>query len=486
MKNFILILIISTFIYQMQAQTVDEIIENGIPLKKDEAIFLKYDERKNAFRYATAYSRQDITRPIKPISLLDSTIFLSRHSEVPVYILPFNPLNYSTSTDMVFIKDQINEDAGEAMGIINQQVQSLKSFNSNLNSILKGGTPVFDPPPSCDKKFKEINSSLEKLKKKIEDYKKENKISKNFKILSALTFQDETITIRSLDEISSVRKGIDSLFSSLSEQIELINNEIDTLQCESTADKLVYQLLSRNLVKDLNEIKEIEKQKFIAFNKVFDLVKKHQEKASIGGGVDGLRWLYPLDFISSSRDKISVFTINIKKGGYSINEKEEIVAKVLKDTLKNTIRVRRFQRFIPEVSVGTAFTFFKYQTYGTVTDSTGQNFVGSPVEKELRNLNITTMVNFNYYIPDSPLHPFYQLGFGVNEGIPTLLTGVGLRSALGIRRFSISAGIAATWIEELNNLEVGDPVSGTAEIEEDLKYQFSWPPKPYIGLQFNF
>jgi hypothetical protein len=158
-----------------------------------------------------------------------------------------------------------------------------------------------------------------------------------------------------------------------------------------------------------------------------------------------------------------------------------------KELIKRTVRVRKFQRFVPEVSVGTAFTFFKYNSYGTTSDSTGQQFVGSPNENMVRNINITTMLNFNYYIPNSPIHPLYQLGVGINSGIPTILSGFGLRSNInGIKRLAISGGIAMSWIKELDKLKVGDKISGTDDIEKDYKYGSAPKFTPYVGLQFNF
>ena len=102
------------------------------------------------------------------------------------------------------------------------------------------------------------------------------------------------------------------------------------------------------------------------------------------------------------------------------------------------------------------------------------------------------MVNFNYYMPNSPIHFLYQIGAGINSGIPTIITGFGIRSNInGIKRISISGGIALTWIKELDKLKVGDEVTGTSDIDKDLKFQFSWftkqyTPKSYIGLQYNF
>ena len=496
MKNLLSFVVFFYVSFQIHAQKVDEILENGIPLNKNEAIFLKYDAKKNIFRYAVAYSRQDITKPIKPISLNDSIIFLSRQSEVPIYILPFNPLTFSTSTELVFIEDKINKEAEKAYKEITQQLQNLKGLKNTpfvvatdgkekaakgLESVIRA-TKALD----CEKNLDSIIDIMDKLNNNINEYKKKNFISQNFERLKSLTFEDEALTKSEIAEINAAINSVQTSFKEMETEIEKITKKIEDLVCEPLVSEFVYKSHAKNLVKEIKQLKENETEKLKNLIKAYDVVKKHQLEASKGGGEEGLRWLYPKDFIALSDDKISIYNLTMKKGGYVLKDNQEIIVGAFKDTLKRTIRVRRFQKFIPEVSVGTAFTFFKYHTYGTVTDSTGQNFVGSPVEKELRNLNITTMVNFNYYLQNSPIHPFYQLGFGVNEGIPTLLTGVGFRSIFGINKISVSGGIAATWLEELNNLKVGDPVSGTAAIEEDLKYQFSWPPKPYIGLQYNF
>ncbi len=96
------------------------------------------------------------------------------------------------------------------------------------------------------------------------------------------------------------------------------------------------------------------------------------------------------------------------------------------------------------------------------------------------------MINFNYYIPNSPIHPLYQIGIGVNSGIPTFITGFGIRSNInGLKRLTVSGGIAMTWVKELDKLKVGNKISGTDDIDKDLKFQFR-QPKPYIGIQYNF
>lgn len=193
-----------------------------------------------------------------------------------------------------------------------------------------------------------------------------------------------------------------------------------------------------------------------------------------------------------------MYTLIIKGSGYKLSDKDEIISSETNEIIKRTVMARKFKRFITEVSTGTAFTFFEYPIYGTTSDSSGiktdNQYIASPEKSSVRNLNITTMVNFNYFIPNSNIHPLFQIGIGVNSGMPTLLSGVGLRlTGIGSvskskesHRVAITGGIAMTWIKELDKLKVGDQVSGTADIENDLKYQFSWPPRLYIGLQYSF
>lgn len=71
--------------------------------------------------------------------------------------------------------------------------------------------------------------------------------------------------------------------------------------------------------------------------------------------------------------------------------------------------------------------------------------------------------------------------------MPTLLTGFGVRSNInGIKRLAISGGVAMTWVKELDELKVGDKITGTDDIDKD--YKFSSAPKfsPYVTLQYNF
>jgi hypothetical protein len=100
------------------AQKASDVLENGIPVKSDYALFLKFDEKDKILKYAIAKSKGDETNPIKPIPLSDSAIFLVTQTYLPTYMLPLNPLNFSQATENKIIIDSINEAAASTLSSI--------------------------------------------------------------------------------------------------------------------------------------------------------------------------------------------------------------------------------------------------------------------------------------------------------------------------------------------------------------------------------
>ncbi len=301
-----------------------------------------------------------------------------------------------------------------------------------------------------------------------------------------MTFSDESCTILQLDTVAQWMAQIEKHFAATDSAIERTKTEIEAYDCDSKYTFIIQYIL-QDILNNLSNTFEEQKKRFSNLQMTYKLVKNAQMNASMGGGEIGLKWCRKLDEVPSKEGKISLYTVAIREAGYKLSEGDEIIGFETDEAFKRTLRIRKFQRFVPELSVGTAYTTFKYYSYGTTSDSTGQQLVAAPTENLVHNLNITTMINWNYYLSNSSIHPFYQLGIGINAGIPTLLTGLGIRSNVnGLKRFAISGGLAMTWIKELDKLKEGDTITGTDDIDKDLKYQFSWPPKPYIGLQYNF
>jgi hypothetical protein len=464
------------------AQQAKDILENGIHITSGKVLIIKYDFTSKVLKFDVQKSLQDIANPLDFTTLEDSTIFLVSKNGVNAYLRPLNPLNYSYATENKIITDPVNNEGAAALGVI---IDVLKTTTRVIPATTSNGVTTMAPIiyDTCET-FLNIETNLKQIQTLIKDNKKES-INKVFIQLKSIQFIDSSTTNKQLRLSEADKLSIESSFTKIENLIESTKKMIDVYNCDKPNGFITKYIFS-SIAKDLSTSYEEQKKRLTSLKSAYDVVEKARDLALVGGGEIGLGWCFKLDEIPSKEGKISLYSLTIKESGLKLSDKTEIVTSESKDIIKRTFRVRRFQRFVPEVSVGSAYTFFKYNTYGTTKDINGQEILASPTENYIKNLNITTMLNFNYFISNSPINPLWQIGVGVNSGIPTLLTGFGLRGVLGTNRITISGGVAMTWIKELDKLKVGDKISGTSDIEKDLKYQFSWPPKPYIGLQYNF
>ncbi len=486
LKTILVILFINC--HFVIAQTTTDEFENGIKVNTGEKIFLRFGSGK--LSYASAKTLLDIANTPDFHTLEDSLIFLVSKSGVNIYLNPLNPLNYSYTTEVKEIADPIDQVVSKAFGSIDEVLGSITK---------KGSTPGPNNPKV--KANVKVNDSCQVLKnaiefnlKTIEDLlKKDQKveITDQFKLLKKLSFLDEATTISELDKIEKKIDPITKYFTNTDNLIEATKKLIDGYKCDLT-NGYVANYIYNIIIKDFKTIIAEQKKRLENLQKAFKLVKDAQEAATNEGNLLGLKWCIKLDEVPSRDGNISLYTVTIKESGYKLSDKDEIENIETKEVLKRTLRLRRFHKYIGEVSVGTAYTFYKYYTYGTTSDSTGQQYVSDPIENTIKNINISTMINWNLYSPGNNVHPLIQTGVGINSGIPTLLLGVGCRfSDYSKTRLRVAFGIAFTWIKDLDTLEVGDTISGTADIEKDLEYKFSfwgekYNPQPYISLGYNF
>lgn len=459
------------------SQKASDILEKGISVPHGAKLFLNYvpNDKKIEYDIITTKEWSDF------ITLEDSMFFLVRKNAINLYIQPMNPLNYSFENEIKVNIDPINQEAANSLSLIIEMIGDSQGLNKVKN---KGGaknaTIQYENCQSFDNIVIEIQNLESKLKK---DQREE--IIKQFKALKNLDFTNRKETTDKIEAIKSSIKKIELHFTSIDDDITDINDSINSYSCD-VPEPFIAKKIFKLVVEDLKKINQEQQKRLENLKKAFDLVNEAKDKA-IKCLNDDVSWCFKINQIPTKEGNISILTIKINESGFQLSDENEIVSVDSKKIIEKTIYFRKFQRFVPEVSVGTVYTFFKYNTYGTVSDETGQQFVSTPTENEVRNLNISTMINFNYYISNSNLHPLYQIGIGLNSGVPSLLTGFGLRSNInGLKRLTITGGIAMTWTKELSNLKVGDPISGTDDIEKDLASKFSWPPKPYVGIQYNF
>ncbi|WP_052599689.1 hypothetical protein [Aureispira sp. CCB-QB1] len=473
--TILFLVLISSFSY---AQKAKDVLENGIRIKKLENLFLKFDLANQQLKYQVNKSLNDPQNPFSPKPLEDSTIFLVSENGLNLYIRPLNPLNYSVTTQNEIILDPINAAAEKALATILEDLPSLIPMAAG------GGAP--HPCPS----EKVIKNTLLSIKKRLENNKKA-KINHVFTLLKAIDFANPTHTERTLNELKDSLNEINNHFSSIEETLTLFSVK-DTMLTHGCAPPHDYAtaFIFKSILDNLKTIFYEQKKRFDNLNKAYELVKDTYDKAMQvdGDWSPGLEWSLHIASVPIKKGKVSVHTITIQKSGYVLSDKGEIVSTSPQEVLKRTQRFRKFQRFIPEVSIGLAYTSFSFISYGTKFDSVNnQMYVGDSIRNHVGNINISTMLNFNYVIENSPLHPFFQIGLGVNTEVPTLMAGLGIRSNINnVRRIAISGGIALSWVKELNTLRPGDPITGSDDLEKDYQYNFSWPPNFYVGLQYNF
>lgn len=475
-KNLLPFLIIFICSQQIFSQKASDVLENGEPVKKNHKLFFNYNIIDKVLEIGTA--EDDIKTNLLPKK--DSTIFLVHETSIKAYLKPLNPINYSYNTETKIILDPINEAAINALNTLIGTLGTLKKSTKIVKE--KGKTKVIEVTEVCSQ-FTSLESQINTIQEKLSDSKK-NDIKKEFEHLKGLSFITKGETKDELSESKEKIKIISDHFEEVKDDIAKAQIKVNEYPC-TDPNSFTTKYIFTSILKELSSQMEQQKKRLSNLEIVYKSVEDRYTKASQAG--ESLTWCVPIKNIPSEEGKISIFTITINENGYQLSKDDEIISTELKELKKQSIRVRHFQRFVPEVSIGTAFTFFKYNSYGTTSDASGQQYVGPPTENTVKNLNITTMLNFNYYITNSTIHPMYQLGLGINSEIPTILTGLGIRSNInGAKRFAIAGGLAMSWIKELDKLKVGDAITGTDDIDKDYKYSSAPKFSPYVALQYNF
>jgi len=507
------------------AQSAKNELENGYKLNSAEKLFLYFSEDgKMKVSVDETFSN--------PLTYPDSTLFLVPNVGVNVYMRPMNPLKGTTSHDLVVISDPATDAAEEALSamlslfeqttshkpspasssdneinkiisepinttslnkelkkssedslrmiIVNQVNTLVNQVNTiaeivNNNSIRSKENKQFvssfeSQADSIKKRLSAINDEIQK--------KRQQDVKGLFKELKELDFRHETQTLNSLTKIEDSLKVLKQHYSEIEKHIKSARNKKDSLM-------VPMNYISALVLNEMEKVKDGQFKIVKEFDDLFKMVNTYAQKAK--SGADGVGWVISLGDLATPKGKILTFSVELKSGKYTFDEDKNSIAEVTPSSLgKHSFKVKKFQRFVPEVVYGTAYTFIDYPVYGTTEDESGNQVVVQSGNERINNLNISGMINFNYFVPNSPIHPLIQTGIGINNEIPTLLVGGGLRVHINDTRFAITGGMALTWVKKLDELSEGDIVSGTADIDEDLTFQFDWPPKPYVGLQFKF
>lgn len=481
------------FVSTVFGQKAKDVLEDGISMGNSQHILFSKTQKSDVTDKDIEYETLNSNR----IGVLkDSLLFLVKGDLVKTYLSPLNPLTFSFQSKNELKPDQIDIDAANALKDI---VTYVKKYTTEKNNKLKimftYGNNSFETneikSSTCKPSFDDLNTNFEAIKKSLEnDFKKE--ISKTFQNLKDLDFKKKDNTKKGIDDAKSEFKNYETNYTTIDTKISEFKEEVSKYDCGDDKEAFLIKNMFNQIIKDLISVKKEQFKRVENLKLAVTAAYEAYEEATSNSICDWCVEIKPN--VTLEKGKIASYALTLKKSGYKLataTDKDasvdEIIAEDSKEIAKNTFVFRKFRRFVPEVSSGIAYTNLDFPKYGAVTDdATGELKVAKIGEDNIKRINITAMINYNYYVDNSDIHPFIQLGAGINTDFPTLFLGTGLRfNAFNGGRFAVSIGFAGSWIKSLDTLNIGDVVKDDSDVEKDIKYEFA-QPKLYYGIQFNF
>lgn len=240
---------------------------------------------------------------------------------------------------------------------------------------------------------------------------------------------------------------------------------------------------TRNTIDDFlqaaSQIHENRRQLLDAASRIRDELVKFNDKLDSDNDLNS----FTVARIPVDEKVIKTITLKYTSRSIEIKNNDIIIKEHTDKPVTGTIKMRTYRSFVAEISTGIFFTTLKYPKYG-IAEQNGKNIVTSSGEDHY-NYVTATHLNLIPNIFDGEVHPMIQVGVGTAKELPSLLGGIGIRFG-GTAKLAVSWGVLYTWRKELNDLSINDEVTGTAQLEADLKYKLQNKPAFYIGLQYNF
>lgn len=165
---------------------------------------------------------------------------------------------------------------------------------------------------------------------------------------------------------------------------------------------------------------------------------------------------------------------------YKVKTKEFVKKKEL---LSKTMVFQKHDFFNVFVSAGLFYSSTTLRGYGVSNNGTNFTVTESYITKS--NPVVATFLNFQFGTGSRYLAPLAQIGIDPTKKRPYLLLGAGF--LIPTARFAFTGGPVWTWNQTLDKLKVGQTISTTTELEDDINYEFDMKPKGwYLGVQYKF
>ena len=199
---------------------------------------------------------------------------------------------------------------------------------------------------------------------------------------------------------------------------------------------------------------------------------------------DGSAADYRLLEVKPEGGKIAAITVQAKEVSHSIDQARHSFTRTVSSdkSASATVHLHKHSWFVPEIAAGMILTGIEQDEYGTGEDDDGNTVIELSSRDEL-DYKEALLFNAVMRAGGSPVHPLWQLGASSQDDRPALLFGGGVRLTKPAA-LAVTGGAILAWVKRLDSLAPGDPVDGTAEIEDDLTREadLSW----YFSIQWTF
>lgn len=279
----------------------------------------------------------------------------------------------------------------------------------------------------------------------------------------------EESQIKKIEVIQTIIENLQKSITKTTSEMTIVDNPLYDNYTKTVISKFINQTVSttnsnKNLTAKLKPVLEILKNSIN--EESANAITKGFYKARTVGFDDGKK----------IKTDINIIEFEYNKETKAFSKKSDILSK--------SLVFQKYDFFAISVSTGVFYSNTTLRGYGVANSFDGQFTV---TEDDITKNSAVTAVflNFNFDIGSRYLAPLAQIGVDPTKKRPFLLLGGGF--SIPSARIALSGGPIWTWSPSLDKLSVGQTISSTTDLENDIEYKFDMKPKGwYLGIQYNF
>ena len=452
-----------------KSKTIKDEITIGIKTENDISLFLDLEDKTEK-------------------SLKEKDYFQVKSDEFRVYSKFVNPLKYVIRTSQKSLDEELfitSRDFINSAAEFIQDIQTTKAGGARSRPVVNAPTNATLEPQLVELYLVVIAQYSNFFTTNGEFWKSIGSI--DLAETSKIVADDSDKTFKGLQGIKNVHniEGIitsnakifednEKLLVELKRRFLNARNEFNKIQFTSS-QKYVKAYIQNKMEEVNSDIKELEKRSEdikTKYNKIEELFSSISKKKHSLTDINKFELEKILDVSKEKRHEITVIVEKIL-----FDEKEKTIE--IDSSKSYLINVRKKTTFIPVLSSGVIYTNLAFPQFGTDTNEFGETIV---VQTEDEENEIAIATYLNLYLNNKWDFAFFQFGVGPSREKPLFFLGGGAEL---LPQITFSLGGVFTWFPELNELNIGDVVPGTAAIDDDISFDFNFKPKFYFGLSID-